>query len=118
MTSFCECPQNEKNGNPKRKCPRRGQGFAQVPSWNGISSPFYQCAPRKPWGSGCQQAQCVNQFASRIVCGSAIGPASSGSAGGIGSILDRDDEGSILDDIAGMVLGGGGISPLKSRENS
>lgn len=31
-----------------------------------------------------------------------------GLAGGIGSILDRDGDGSIIDDIAGMVLGGGG----------
>lgn len=31
---------------------------------------------------------------------------SKGKAGGIGSILDRAGDGSILDDIAGMVLGG------------
>jgi hypothetical protein len=34
----------------------------------------------------------------------------SGLAGGIGSILDRDGDGSCLDDIAGMVLGGGGAT--------
>ena len=33
-----------------------------------------------------------------------------GLAGGIGSILDRDGDGSIIDDITGMVLGGGGGS--------
>lgn len=34
-------------------------------------------------------------------------PQGGGFAGGIGSILDRDGDGSIIDDIAGMVLGGG-----------
>ena len=36
-----------------------------------------------------------------------------GGLGGIGAILDRDGDGSILDDIAGMVLGGGKSSDQK-----
>lgn len=36
-----------------------------------------------------------------------------GIGGGIGSILDRDGDGSIIDDIAGMVLGGGGAATQK-----
>jgi len=40
----------------------------------------------------------------------AEGGTGGGLAGGIGSILDRDGDGSIIDDITGMVLGGGGGS--------
>ncbi len=39
----------------------------------------------------------------------------SGLTGGISSILDRDGDGSIIDDIAGMVLGGGGSAATQSR---
>lgn len=38
-----------------------------------------------------------------------------GLAGGLGKILDRDGDGSILDDIAGMVLGGGGGSSSQKK---
>jgi hypothetical protein len=38
---------------------------------------------------------------------------SKGGLGGIGAILDRDGDGSILDDIAGMILGGGKSSGQK-----
>ncbi len=36
-----------------------------------------------------------------------------GLMGGISSIIDRDGDGSIIDDIAGMVLGGGGAATQK-----
>lgn len=38
-----------------------------------------------------------------------------GLAGGLGKILDRDGDGSILDDVAGMVLGGGGGSSSQKK---
>ncbi len=43
---------------------------------------------------------------------------SSGLGGGIGAILDRDGDGSVIDDIAGMILGGGGSHGQQRRSGS